>query len=155
MCPQISREICCRIILFIKSKKVYLNTIAVYAVHSYLPWLNIKTTLTGDNWHKSLRAIFDATDLEIVQLTSNVGDVFDIRIRTYPSEDETHLPADLHLVILDKTQNPCMKVLSRNIDNWIQLEFSCEHEEKFSVMLILGDTTIKEDFVVRTHNSNA
>ena len=268
-----------------KSKKVYLNTLAVYAVHSYLTWLNIKTTLTGDSWHKSLRATFDAADLEVVnvgkleclpvlpgkktislppeatidrigyvvvqfhqkfdavkllgfisinaileqseiiklndlrplealletihivnlrqwlegifkqdwqvpellishnlrgtaitdpltlesksqsvsrakvinvgkqvvlmvQLTSNIVDVFDIRVRTYPGEDETHLPADLQLVILDEDHNPCMEVQSRNIDNWIQLEFSCEHEEKFSVMLILGDTTIKEDFVV-------
>lgn len=268
-----------------KSKKVYLNTLAVYAVHSYLTWLNIKTTLTGDSWHKSLRATFDAADLEVVnvgkleclpvlpgkktislppeatidrigyvvvqfhqkfdavkllgfisinailepseiiklndlrplealletihivnlrqwlegifkqdwqvpellishnlrgtaitdpltlesksqsvsrakvinvgkqvvlmvQLTSNIVDVFDIRVRTYPGEDETHLPADLQLVILDEDHNPCMEVQSRNIDNWIQLEFSCEHEEKFSVMLMLGDTTIKEDFVV-------
>ena len=268
-----------------KSKKVYLNTLAVYAVHSYLTWLNIKTTLTGDSWHKSLRATFDAADLEVVnvgkleclpvlpgkktislppeatidrigyvvvqfhqkfdavkllgfisinaileqseiiklndlrplealletihivnlrqwlegifkqdwqvpellishnlrgtaitdpltlesksqsvsrakvinvgkqvvlmvQLTSNIVDVFDIRVRTYPGEDETHLPADLQLVILDEDHNPCMEVQSRNIDNWIQLEFSCEHEEKFGVMLMLGDTTIKENFVV-------
>ncbi|MEO0970546.1 MAG: DUF1822 family protein, partial [Cyanobacteria bacterium J06639_18] len=270
-----------------KSKKVYLNTLAVYAVHSYLTWLNIKTTLTGDSWHKSLRATFDAADLEVVnvgkleclpvlpgkktislppeatidrigyvvvqfhqkfdavkllgfisinaifepseiiklndlrplealletihivnlrqwlegifkqdwqvpellishnlrgtaitdpltlesksqsqsvsrakvvnigkqvvlmvQLTSNVGDVFDIRVRTYPGEDETYLPADLQLLILDEDHNPCMEVHSSNIDNWIQLEFSCEHEKKFSVILMLGDTTIKEDFVV-------
>ncbi len=41
-----------------------------------------------------------------------------------------------------------MEVQARNIDNWIQLEFSCQHEEKFSVMLILGNITIKEDFVI-------
>lgn len=268
-----------------KGKKVYLNTLAVYAVRSYLTWLNIKTTLTGDSWHEGLRAIFDVADLEIVnvgklecrpvlpgektiylpseatidrigyvvvqfsqkldavellgflptkvswepletieltdlqsldvlietiqivnlrqwlegtfkqdwqtpelllssnlrsafstkslaldsqnnsvgrakvvnvgkqvillvQLTSNVRDVFDIRVRTYPGEDETHLPADLQLIILDEAQNHCMQVQARNIDNWIQLEFSCQHEEKFSVMLILGNTTIKEHFVV-------
>ena len=268
-----------------KSKKVYLNTLAVYAVRSYLTWLNIKTTLTGDSWHEALRAIFDVADLQIVnvgklecrrvlpgektiylpleatidrigyvavqfsqkldavelvgfmpakmisepleivelkdlqsldvlietiqivnlrqwlegifkqdwrtpdsllssnlrsavstetpglnsqknsvsrakivnvgkqvvllvQLTSTVRGVFDIRVRTYPGEDETHLPADLQLIILDDAQNHCMEVQARNIDNWIQLEFSCQHEEKFSVMLILGHTTIKEHFVV-------
>ena len=268
-----------------KGKKVYLNTLAVYAVRSYLTWLNIKTTLTGDSWHEVLRAIFDVADLEIVnvgklecrpvlpgdetiylplevtidrigyvavqfsqkldavellgfmpskmisesleivelndlqsldalietiqivnlhqwlegifkqdwqtpdsllssnlrsavsteppgfnlqnnsvsrakivdigkqlvllvQLTSSIGDVFDIRVRTYPGEDETHLPADLQLIILDEAQNHCMEVQARNIDNWIQLEFSCQHEEKFSVMLILGNTTIQEHFVV-------
>lgn len=267
-----------------KGKKVYLNTLAVYAVRSYLTWLNIKTTLTGDSWHESLRAIFDVADLEIVnvgklecrpvlpgektiylpsevtidrigyvavqfsqkldavellgfvptkvtwepleiielidlqsldilieaiqvvnlrqwlegifkqdwqtpelllsnnlgsafstrslalesqnnsvsrakvvnvgkqvvllvQLISNVRDVFDIRVRTYPSENDTHLPADLQLIILDEAQNHCMKAQARNIDNWIQLEFSCQYEEKFSVMLVLGNTTIKEHFV--------
>ena len=268
-----------------KSKKVYLNTLAVYAVHSYLTWLNIKTTLTGDSWHGALRAIFDVADLEVVNvgklecrpvlpgeetvylplevttdrigyvavqfsekldavellgftpnqiisdsseniklndlqsldvlietiqivdlrqwlegifkqdwqspelllsnnlrsaispeslpcesqnqsvsrakvvnvgkqlvllvhLTSTISEVFDIRVRTYPGENETHLPTDLQLIVLDETQNHCMEVQARNIDNWIQLEFTCQHEEKFSVMLILGDITIKEDFVV-------
>ena len=267
-----------------KSKKVYLNTLAVYAVNSYLTWLNIKTTLTGDSWHEVLRTIFDVADLEVmnvgklecrpilpgektiylplevtidrigyvavqfgekldavellgfiptqmishsseniklndlqsldilietiqivdlrqwlegifkqnwrspelllsnnlrsavssesltsesqnksvsrakvvnvgkqvvllVDLTSTISGVFDIRVRTYPGEDETNLPANLKLIILDEAQNNCMEVQARHIDNWIQVEFSCQHE-KFSVMLILGNTTIKEDFVV-------
>ncbi|PHM06717.1 DUF1822 family protein, partial [Nostoc sp. 'Peltigera malacea cyanobiont' DB3992] len=37
---------------------------AVYAVHSYLKWLNIETALNqGDSWHRGLRAIFDVADL--------------------------------------------------------------------------------------------
>ena len=268
-----------------KGKKVYLNTLAVYAVSSYLKWLNIKTTLTGDSWHEVLRSIFDVADLEIVgvgklecrpvlpdektiylplevtidrigyvavqfsqkldfvellgflpkniipellerieltylqpldalietievvdlhqwlegifkqnwqtpelllssnlrssvsteslvsefhknfvsrakvvnvgkqlvllvQLTSNICDVFDVRVRTYPGKDETNLPTNLQMIILDEAQNHCMEVQARNIDSWIQLEFSCQHQEKFSVMLILGNTIIKEHFVV-------
>ncbi len=49
-----------------KSKKVYLNTLAVYAVHSYLTWLNIKTTLTGDSWHENLRNL--PVDLQLIIL---------------------------------------------------------------------------------------
>lgn len=282
---ELAEEFAAQQYYFEKSKKVYLNTLAVYAVRSYLTWLNIKTALTGDSWHESLRTIFDVADLEVVnvgkleclpvlpgeetvylplevtidrigyvivqfsqeldavellgfvpisvisesletikltdlqpldvlieaiqivdlrqwlegifkqnwqtpelllsnnlrstisteslpsesqyksvtrakvvnvgrqvvllvQLTSNIRDVFDIRVRTYPGEDETNLPANLQLIVLDEAQNHCMEVQARNIDNWIQLEFSCQHEEKFSVMLILGNTTIKEDFVV-------
>ena len=47
-----------------KGKQVYLNTLAVYAVHSYLKWLNIETALNqGDSWKSGLRAIFDVADL--------------------------------------------------------------------------------------------
>lgn len=47
-----------------KGKQVYLNTLAVYAVHTYLKWLNVETALNqGDSWHRGLRAIFDVADL--------------------------------------------------------------------------------------------
>ena len=47
-----------------KGKRVYLNTLAVYAVHSYLRWLQIETVLSqSDSWHPSLQAVFDVADL--------------------------------------------------------------------------------------------
>jgi Protein of unknown function (DUF1822) len=47
-----------------KGKQVYLNTLAVYAVHSYLEWMDFKTDITqGDCWNPSIRAIFDVADL--------------------------------------------------------------------------------------------
>lgn len=47
-----------------KGKKVYLNTLAVYAVHSYLKWLRIDSDLTqSDSWNPGLRALFDVADL--------------------------------------------------------------------------------------------
>ncbi|GET38723.1 DUF1822 family protein [Microseira wollei] len=47
-----------------KGKQVYLNTLAVYAVHSYLKWLQIETSLhQSDSWHPGKRAIFDVADL--------------------------------------------------------------------------------------------
>jgi ABC-type phosphate transport system substrate-binding protein len=47
-----------------KGKQVYLNTLAVYAVHSYLKWLPVETVLSqGDSWHPGLRAISDVADL--------------------------------------------------------------------------------------------
>lgn len=34
-----------------KGKKVYLNTLAVYAVHTYLSWFQIETNLAqSDSW---------------------------------------------------------------------------------------------------------
>jgi len=47
-----------------KGKQTYLNTLAVYAVHSYLKWLQIDTDLSqGDSWHPLKRALFDVADL--------------------------------------------------------------------------------------------
>ena len=47
-----------------KGKRVYLNTLAVYAVHSYLKWLQIETDLSqSESWHPGLQALFDVTDL--------------------------------------------------------------------------------------------
>ena len=49
-----------------KGKQIYLNTLAVYALHSYLKWLQIGTNLgQGDSWHPLKRALFDIADLVI------------------------------------------------------------------------------------------
>lgn len=49
-----------------KGKQVYLNTLAVYAVHSYLKWLQIETDLSQNHsWHPSVRALFDVADLVV------------------------------------------------------------------------------------------
>ncbi|MFN6460304.1 MAG: DUF1822 family protein [Nostoc sp. DedVER02] len=269
-----------------KGKQVYLNTLAVYAVHSYLKWLNVETALNqGDSWHRALRAIFDVADLvlpgvgklecrpvlpgeativlpptmtqerigyvgvqfsqqldsvellgflparemtessailqiaqlqsfdslfEIIyrrtllinlrqwvtgifetdwqspelvfannfrsnstiirsspnsisrakvinlksqvllllQLTSTDSEVFDIRLRVYPGDDSIHLPPNLQMIVLDEAGNTGMEVQARSADDWMQLEFSCQHEEKFSVKIVLGETSLTEEFVV-------
>ena len=49
-----------------KGKRVYFNTLAVYAVHSYLKWLQIETSLRqSDSWHSGKRAVFDVADLAL------------------------------------------------------------------------------------------
>lgn len=51
-----------------KAEQVYLNTLAVYAVRSYLQWLQIDSELTGDSWQASMRSLFDVADLVIPQM---------------------------------------------------------------------------------------
>jgi hypothetical protein len=268
-----------------KGKQVYLNTLAVYAVHSYLKWLNVETALNqGDSWHRGLRSIFDVADLVLpgvgrlecrpvlpgeeaialpptsspdrigyvavqfsqqldavellgfapvmetmeatqvlqiaqlksfdvlidtihrhsflvnlrswvagifeeswqspelvfasnlrststivrssnsisrakvmdlgrqvlllVELTPTNSEVFDIRLRVYPGDDAIHLPPNLQLIVLDAAGNMGMEAQARSVDDWMQLEFSCQHEEKFSVKIVLGETSLMEEFVV-------
>lgn len=49
-----------------QGKRVYLNTLAVYAVHTYLRWIRIATDLSqGDSWQLHLQAVLDVADLVI------------------------------------------------------------------------------------------
>jgi Protein of unknown function (DUF1822) len=86
--------------------------------------------------------------LLLVQLTPTDSEVFDIRLRIYPGDDAIHLPPNLQLIVLDETGNTGMEVQARSADDWMQLEFSCQHEEKFSVKIVLGETSLMEEFVV-------
>lgn len=52
-----------------KGKQVYLNTLAVYAVHTYLQWLSVKTRLDlGDCWNAGMRKMFNVADLVLPNL---------------------------------------------------------------------------------------
>ncbi|MBZ8182961.1 DUF1822 family protein [Oscillatoria salina] len=52
-----------------KGLRVYLNTLAVWAVRRYLQWLQIDSDLeASDSWHPGMRAIFDIADLVIPNL---------------------------------------------------------------------------------------
>ncbi len=47
-------------------KRVYLNTLAVYAAHRHLQWLGIETDLEqSDSWHPVLRSRWNVADLVI------------------------------------------------------------------------------------------
>lgn len=84
----------------------------------------------------------------LMELTPTNSAVFDIRLRVYPAEDTIHLPRELQLTIFDESGNACMQTQAETAHHWMQLEFNCEHEEKFSVELKLGETSITEEFVV-------
>ncbi|MFE1746263.1 DUF1822 family protein [Coleofasciculus sp. H7-2] len=52
-----------------KGVRVYLNTLAVWAVHRYLKWLRYKPNLTSsDSWHPGMRTMFDVADLVLPKL---------------------------------------------------------------------------------------
>jgi hypothetical protein len=55
-----------------KAKQVYLNTLAVYGVHTYLQWLQIETDLeNSDSGNLGANAFFDVCDLEL----PNIGKI--------------------------------------------------------------------------------
>ena len=48
----------------LKGKRVYFNTLAVWAVNYFLEWMELETDIDGgDSWHLGMRAILDVADL--------------------------------------------------------------------------------------------
>ncbi|MEM6402762.1 MAG: DUF1822 family protein [Cyanobacteria bacterium P01_D01_bin.116] len=84
----------------------------------------------------------------LIELTPTNSSVFDIRLRVYPAENAVHLPQYLQLTIFDESGNAFMNTQAETANDWMQLEFDCQHEEKFSVELKLGETSITEEFIV-------
>ena len=84
----------------------------------------------------------------LMELTPTNSAVFDIRLRVYPAENSVHLPQDLQLTIFDESGDICMNTQAEIANDWMQLEFDCQHEEKFSVELKLGEISITEEFIV-------
>ncbi|XZO03763.1 MAG: DUF1822 family protein [Microcoleus sp.] len=47
-----------------KGKRVYFNTLAVWAVNYFLEWMELETNIDGgDSWHPGMRAVLDVADL--------------------------------------------------------------------------------------------
>ncbi|MBD0345551.1 MAG: DUF1822 family protein [Coleofasciculus sp. Co-bin14] len=74
----------------------------------------------------------------------------DVRLRVYPTGSQIYLPAGLKLLVLDDSGAavPDLEATARTADNWIQLEFSGQLQEQFSVKVALGDVSITEHFVI-------
>ena len=54
-----------------RGKQVYLNTLAVYAVHCYLNWLQIESDLEqSDSWSWGIQGLFDVADLALPEIGS-------------------------------------------------------------------------------------
>lgn len=71
-----------------------------------------------------------------------------VRLRVYPAGRQIYLPPSLQLIVVDESGVTCLEAEARSDDNWIQLEFSGEPGERFSVKVDLGDVSVTEDFVI-------
>ncbi|MCG6138667.1 MAG: DUF1822 family protein [Nostoc sp. LLA-1] len=72
----------------------------------------------------------------------------DIIVEVHPTNGQDYLPSNLHLMVLDFEGASVMEAQTRSSNKNIQLEFSCEVGERFSVKLALGDISITENFVI-------
>lgn len=83
----------------------------------------------------------------IVKIYAENDGEFDILTQLYPM-GEMVLPEGVKLVINDDSGETILAATSREDDNWIQLEFNAESEEKFQIIVAYGESQQKKDFEV-------
>lgn len=84
----------------------------------------------------------------VITLPPEAKSEIDIIVQLHPMESQTYLPEGVKLIILDESGNEVLEAKSREADNFIQLAFSAETGESFSVQVALEAASIKQDFVV-------
>ncbi len=84
----------------------------------------------------------------VVELAPETNQRTGIRLRVYPNDDQTYLPPNLQLTVLDDSEKAVLEAKARAKDNWIQLQFYGMPRTRFSVKVALGDAGIRENFVI-------
>lgn len=73
---------------------------------------------------------------------------FQVFVEICSTENQTYLPQDLQLMVLDETGTAVMQAQARNTNKNICLDFKGNTKEQFSIKVILGDISITENFVI-------
>ncbi|AFY44949.1 DUF1822 family protein [Nostoc sp. PCC 7107] len=71
-----------------------------------------------------------------------------IRLQLHPTRNQVYLPEGVKLTVLDESGEIFLEAQARSADNYIQLQFRGEIQEKFSVAISLNDMSIQEHFMI-------
>lgn len=110
--------------------------------------LQFRTLQTGVKGGKllDLNSTGDSVALLVGMRPTNPPEM-DIWVEVYPIGAQTHLPRDLQVIVLDSSQVSVMQAQARSTKN-IQLNFSGEPGDQFSIKLELGDNSVTEAFII-------
>ena len=85
----------------------------------------------------------------LVAISTETNQKVEIRVQVHPLEDDTMLPANLQLRLINDSGETLRLVQSQRQDNFIQLpRFRGEPKERFSLQVVLNDINITEEFVI-------
>lgn len=73
---------------------------------------------------------------------------FRVWVEINPTTNQNYLPQDLQLMVLDETGQAVMQAQTRNTNKKICLDFKGDAGERFSIKLVLGDSTVTEAFII-------
>ncbi|WP_017317982.1 DUF1822 family protein [Mastigocladopsis repens] len=82
----------------------------------------------------------------VVGLIPASGEEINISVKVYPTSGQNYLPEELELIVLDEAGIAVMQATARNTKS-IQLNFSSEIGERFTVKVVLGDVSFTEVFL--------
>ena len=71
-----------------------------------------------------------------------------VQLRVYPTGNESCLPMNLQMLVLDETEAIFQEATARSADNWIQLEFTGESGDRCTVKVVLGEASFSEEFIL-------
>lgn len=84
----------------------------------------------------------------ILRISPLANDLVDLCLQVYPGDGSHNLPSDLSITILDQADQIAMSAHTKDADDWIQLEFSCQSGESFNVQMNLERVSIVEQFKI-------
>ncbi|MBE9098309.1 DUF1822 family protein [Vacuolonema iberomarrocanum] len=83
----------------------------------------------------------------IVAILPGADQAINVLAQIRPPENISYLPPDLELSGLDASGVTFLTAQSRSRDNYIQLKFTAEPEEEFSIRIAIEGSTITQNFV--------
>ncbi|NET91089.1 MAG: DUF1822 family protein [Kamptonema sp. SIO1D9] len=83
----------------------------------------------------------------LVKIAPTTGLEMEIWVDIYPYGEEIYLPEDLQLMVLNDNEEVVMQAIAKQTEN-VQLQFSGEIGESFSVKVALGESSISESFII-------
>jgi Protein of unknown function (DUF1822) len=84
----------------------------------------------------------------IVEINPQLNQQTNIRLQLHPTGSQVYLQSGVELKVLDEFGGVFLEAQARSADNYIQLQFSGEAGEQFSVKVGLDDASIIEHFVI-------
>ncbi|NES18363.1 MAG: DUF1822 family protein [Symploca sp. SIO3E6] len=84
----------------------------------------------------------------VVTMTPQGEKGTNVHLRVYAAGEQTYLPPNLQLIVLNEKGETFLEVQSRSADNWMQLELNGEGEDSFIVKLVLGGASFSKEFVL-------
>ena len=82
----------------------------------------------------------------LVEITPEENGSIAVVLQVHPSPDLVHLPETLLLKVIESSGEVFMQAQARSQDNFIQLQFSGQPKEVFTVKIILEDAELVEQF---------
>ncbi|MFB8788417.1 MAG: DUF1822 family protein [Potamolinea sp.] len=84
----------------------------------------------------------------LIGLKPTTSTEIDISVEVSPTGDQTYLPVNLQLMVLDETGGSVMQAKTMRSTENIRLNFSAEPGESFGIKVALGDVSITEEFLI-------